>query len=169
MKKIVTFLSAGASAVAILALTQAVMASAAPSASAARPAATVSAARSTAVVISGIYYNSPGSDRGGNASLNAEWAQLHNTSRRAVTLTGWTLRDTAQHIFTFNSYRLKAHGFVKIHTGHGSPTRANRYWNHSWYIWNNTGDTATLRNAAGAFRTRCKYSDPSEDANFTSC
>jgi hypothetical protein len=160
MRKLVTFLSVAASAATIFALTPAVMASAAPSAS---------IAAKSAVVISGIYYNSPGSDRGGNASLNAEWVQLHNTSRRAVALTGWTLRDTAQHIFTFNSYRLKAHGFVKIHTGHGRPTQANRYWNHSWYIWNNTGDTATLRNSAGAFRARCRYSDPGEDSNFTSC
>jgi Lamin Tail Domain len=162
MRKISTYLSIGASAVAIFALTPAIMASAAPVAS------TTAAARS-AVVISGIYYNSPGSDRGGNASLNAEWVQLHNTSARAITLTGWTLRDTARHVFTFNAYRLRAHGFVKIHTGHGRPTQSNRYWNHSWYIWNNTGDTATVRNAAGASRARCKYSDPNKDRNFTSC
>jgi hypothetical protein len=170
LKKIVAFLSAATSAVAIFALIPAVAASAAPSPGAARAAAmaTASAARSP-VVISRIFYNSPGSDRGGNASLNAEWVQLHNTSRRAVTLTGWTVRDTARHIFTFNSYRLKARGFVKIHTGHGRPTQANRYWNHSWYIWNNTGDTATLRNAAGAYRARCKYSDPDENRSSTRC
>jgi hypothetical protein len=171
MRKVVTFLSAAAGAVTIFVLIPTVMASAAPTANApVAPVAPVAAAAAkSAVVISGIYYNSPGSDRGGNASLNAEWVRLHNTSRRAVALTGWTLRDTAQHIFTFNSYRLKAHGFVKIHTGHGRPTQANRYWNHSWYIWNNTGDTATLRNAGGTFRARCKYSDPNENRNSTSC
>jgi hypothetical protein len=126
------------------------------------------AARS-AIVISGIRYNSPGPDRGSNASLNAEWVQLHNRTRRAVSLTGWTLRDTAHHVFTFGTYRLRAHGFVKIHTGHGRATQRNRYWNHSWYIWNNNGDTASLRNAAGTFKARCRYSDPSENRSFTSC
>ena len=32
-----------------------------------------------------IWYNSPGSDRGGNASLNHEWVQLHNTSGSWIT------------------------------------------------------------------------------------
>src|SRR5215469_897743 len=32
------------------------------------------------VQIREIYYNSPGPDRGGNSSLNAEWVELHNTS-----------------------------------------------------------------------------------------
>jgi hypothetical protein len=153
------------SAVAIVAAISALMVSAAPVASAA-PA--VSAAKS-AVIITGIFYNSPGSDRGGNSSLNAEWVQLHNTSRRAVTMTGWTLRDTSHHVFTFKTYRLKARGFVKIHTGSGRPTQANRYWDRSWYIWNNTGDKATLRNSAGTYRASCRYSDPDEDAASTSC
>jgi Lamin Tail Domain len=163
MKRISSLLSRNVGAVALAVATSALMATAAPAASAA------AAATKSAVVISGIYYNSPGSDRGGNASLNAEWVQLHNTSGRAVTMTGWTLRDTSHHVFTFKAYRLKAHGFVKIHTGSGKPTRANRYWDHSWYIWNNTGDKATVRNAAGRYRASCKYSDPDEQRASTSC
>jgi hypothetical protein len=161
------------SAAAIVAAISALMVSAAPVASAApaasaAPGAAASAARS-AVIITRIFYNSPGSDRGGNSSLNAEWVQLHNTSRRAVTMTGWTLRDTSHHVFVFKTYRLKARGFVKIHTGSGRPTQANRYWDRSWYIWNNTGDKATLRNSAGTYRASCRYSDPDEDAASTSC
>jgi Lamin Tail Domain len=140
---------------------------------AAGPAVAGSAAAAPAtartVVISGIYYNSPGSDRGSNASLNHEWVRLHNTTGRAITMSGWTLRDAANHVFRFGTYRLAAHATVKIHTGRGRATRANRYWNRSWYIWNNTGDTATLRTAAGTFRARCKYSDPHERRAFTSC
>lgn len=116
----------------------------------------------SAVRIHEIFYNSPGSDRGSNASLNAEWVDLHNHSGHAVKLTHWTLRDTAGHVYTFGTYRLKAHGDVKIHTGSGRNTRTNRYWGHSWYIWNNNGDKATFKNASGVVRSRCSYSDPRE-------
>src|ERR1700690_1500104 len=46
-----------------------------------------------------IYYNSPGPDYGGNASLNHEWVQLHNQSGSSIDLINWTLRDKAGHIF----------------------------------------------------------------------
>jgi len=36
-----------------------------------------------------IYYNSPGSDTGGNSSLNHEWVQLHNRSGSPVNLASW--------------------------------------------------------------------------------
>jgi hypothetical protein len=163
MRKLTVILAASASAVAVFGLVPAATAGTAPAVGQVAPAAR------SAVVINGIRYNSPGSDRGGNASLNAEWVRLHNRTGRAVSLTGWTLRDTAHHVFTFRSYRLRAHGSVKIHTGRGRATQLNRYWNHSWYIWNNTGDTATLRNAAGTVKSRCRYSDRSEDHSFTGC
>jgi hypothetical protein len=70
-----------------------------------------------------IWYNSPGSDRGGNASLNHEWVQLHNTSGSWITMTGWTLRDPKHHVYTFGTYKIKPHGYVKIHTGKGTNTR----------------------------------------------
>jgi hypothetical protein len=38
-----------------------------------------------------------------------------------------------------------------------------------WYVWNNTGDRATLRNASGLFRDRCTYSDPSESFSAVTC
>jgi hypothetical protein len=121
------------------------------------------------VFIHEIYYNSPGPDRGSNSSLNAEWADLHNRSGHAVTLTRWTLRDAAGHVYIFGTYRLAAHQDVRIHTGRGRDTRANRYWRHSWYIWNNNGDKAILKNAGGAVRSRCSYSDPSETSAFKIC
>ena len=75
-----------------------------------------------------IWYNSPGSDRGGNSSLNHEWVQLHNTSGSWITMTGWTLRDPKHHVYTFGTYKIKPHGYVKIHTGKGTNTQTDRYW-----------------------------------------
>jgi hypothetical protein len=156
MKASITAAASAAVAAALVALTAVTPAAAAPAAR--RP-----------IVISGIYYNSPGSDRGGNASLNHEWVQLHNTTGHGISLTGWTLRDAAHHVYHFGRYRLRAHGFVKVHTGHGRNTSRNLYWRHSWYIWNNTGDTATLKTRSGSTRARCRYSDPNEDRAFTNC
>ena len=121
------------------------------------------------VQITGIFYNSPGKDTGSNASLNHEWVRLHNRTSRPISLTGWRLLDKAGHLFVFGSYTLKAHATVKIHTGHGRRGPGNRYWNHSWYIWNNDGDTATLRTAGGAAEARCRYSDPREEHAFAGC
>ena len=56
-----------------------------------------------------IWYNSPGSDRGGATSLNHEWVQLHNTSGARITMTGWTLRDAKHHVFTFPAFTIKPH------------------------------------------------------------
>jgi hypothetical protein len=109
-----------------------------------------------------IWYNSPGPDYGGNASLNHEWVMLHNTSGTSINLTHWTLRDKAGHVFVFGSYTIKPHGYVTIHTGHGTPTQTDRYWNHSWYIWNNTGDTAILRDNFGHRLDKCTYPGTSD-------
>lgn len=114
-----------------------------------------------------IYYNSPGPDHGSNSSLNHEWVQLHNQSGSAINLANWTLRDKAGHVFRFGSYSIKPHGYVTIHTGKGSSTQADRYWNHSWYIWNNTGDTAILENQNGVVIARCSYQGTSQ--GYTYC
>src|SRR5580704_18506929 len=112
--------------------------------------------------ISEIWYNSPGPDYGGNSSLNHEWVQLHNQSGSSIDLINWTLRDKAGHIFKFASYTIKPHGYVTIHTGKGSGTQTDRYWNRSWYIWNNTGDTAILKNQNGTTIDQCTYQGTSQ-------
>lgn len=109
------------------------------------------------IQINEIYYNSPGTDTGSNSSLNAEWVRLYNTSSSRISLTNWTVRDAARHIFKFGTYTLGGHSYVKIHTGHGTRTQTNRYWNQNWYIWNNTGDTAYLRDAGNHALQTCAW------------
>ncbi|MGW1987909.1 hypothetical protein ACWCPJ_36590 [Streptomyces collinus] len=51
-----------------------------------------------AVYISGVRYDSPGRDDRSNWSLNKEWVDITNSTRRgAVNLDGWTLRDDPRH------------------------------------------------------------------------
>ena len=67
----------------------------------------------------------------------------------------------------FAAYTLGAHSYVKIHTGHGTRTQTDRYWNQNWYIWNNTGDTATLRDSSGGTVDSCRYTGTS--AGYVFC
>ncbi|MFJ2633318.1 lamin tail domain-containing protein [Streptomyces sp. NPDC087422] len=104
-----------------------------------------------------IYYDSPGTDRRSNASLNAEYVQIANTTTRDVSLKGWTLTDAAGHRYTFGTYTLGARKTVTMHTGKGTNTAANRYQKRSWYVWNNDKDTSTLRKNTGTRVDVCSY------------
>lgn len=104
-----------------------------------------------------VYFDSPGSDRGSNRSLNAEYITLKNTASTKRSLKGWTVRDRSRHIYRFGTYTLGPGRYVTIHTGRGDTTHRHRYWQRSWYVWNNGGDTATLRRADGTRADRCSW------------
>lgn len=105
-----------------------------------------------------IYFDSPGDDTGSNTSRNAEWIQLKNRCANAKSLSGWKIKDTSGHVYSFGTYRLGAGNTVKVHTGSGTNTASHRYWGSQYYIWNNEGDKATLKNAAGTIVDTCRYS-----------
>ena len=115
------------------------------------------AASAPGVQIVAIYFDSPGSDYGSNTSLNAEWVRIRNVTGRTKTLTGWTLRDAANHVYHFPTLKLAAGVAVRVHTGHGTRSAGNLYWGSSAYIWNNTGDSAVLKNASGVRIDHCSY------------
>jgi hypothetical protein len=119
------------------------------------------------VMIYKIQYDSPGSDTGSNSSLNAEYVVLKNTTRSNRVLTGWTLRDKTGYTYRFPTFTLKAGATVTIRTGKGSATATNRYYNRSWYVWNNTGDTAYLRTPSGSLADTCAWS--SKGAGYRYC
>lgn len=104
-----------------------------------------------------IQYNSPGKDTGSNSSLNAEYVTLKNVGTSSRDLTGWTVEDLAGHVYTFGRFTLGAGRKVRIHTGKGTNTSADRYWGRSWYVWNNTGDKAKLHNSAGTWKDSCSW------------
>ncbi|MEV0982001.1 lamin tail domain-containing protein [Streptomyces sp. NPDC049915] len=104
-----------------------------------------------AVTISAVQYDSPGRDDRSNRSLNAEWVEITNSTRRAVNLDGWTLSDEDGHTFTFHHYRLDGRSTVRVHTGEGRDARHDLFQDRRTYVWNNDRDTATLRNDHGRF------------------
>lgn len=106
----------------------------------------------------GTQYDSPGKDTRSNKSLNAEWISLVNTGRRAVNLKGYTIRDASNHVYTFGNTTIAAKGGrVWLYTGKGTNTSKKVYWGSGNYVWNNTGDTAKLRNATGKALDSCSW------------
>ena len=111
-----------------------------------------------AIQFRGFQYDSPGSDTRTNRQLNAEWFVLKNVSGRRVNLKGWSVRDRTGYTYRFSStFYLRAGATVKVHTGRGTNTAGHRYWGRGWYVWNNTGDKATLRNGAGTLKDSCAW------------
>jgi Lamin Tail Domain/Protein of unknown function (DUF1524) len=119
-------------------------------------------ATASGVRIASIYFDSPGDDTGSAASLDAEWVQITNTGNKSATLTNWVLHDASSHRFVFPSEHLAAHASLKVHTGSGRNTRTNLFWDETSYIWNNTGDTATLLAANGAKADACTYTESAD-------
>ena len=107
-----------------------------------------------------IQYDPPGSDTPvTNSKLNAEWVTIRNPRAVAVQLKGWIVRDPADYVYRFGRLRLGPGRAVRLHTGSGTNSRAHRYWGQDNYVWNNTGDTARLRNAAGLLIDTCRWPD----------
>ncbi|SCG58976.1 Lamin Tail Domain [Micromonospora coxensis] len=124
-------------------------------------------AATPAVQIAKVYYNSPGSDTGSNSSLNAEYVRLTNRRSTTINLKYWTLRDKANHVYTFSGdFRLASGASVHIHTGKGTNTSTHRYWGSGAYIWNNSGDAAYLRNSAGTAIDSCSWGS---SGSYPSC
>jgi hypothetical protein len=106
-----------------------------------------------------------------NTKLNGEYIQIKNTTRKAVSLKGWTIRDKQSaakgHIYTFGTFTLGAGKTVTVRTGKGRNTSTTRYWGRSTslgsqaYIGNNTSDAAYLRNASRTLKDSCSYSPKS--------
>jgi len=111
----------------------------------------------SSVQIYRVYFDSPGKDTRSNASLNGEWVQLINRSKKTVQLKGYRLRDKTGYTYVFGSFKLGAKKTVKVRTGKGRNTAANRYWGRGSYVWNNTGDAAYLKYPNGKTADSCSW------------
>ena len=118
-------------------------------------------ATTVSVSLGKIQYDSPGDDTGTNTSLNGEWVRVTNPGHTTKTLTGWTLRDPDKHVYTFPEFKLKPGKTVTIHTGDGTDTKTDLFWDAGSYVWNNGGDTAILKDVNGKPVDSCKWGDGS--------
>lgn len=74
-----------------------------------------------------------------------EYVLLRNQSGEYVDMTGWTLRDENQNVFTFPRYTLTSYAYVRVWTKAGQIDPENIYWGLDEPVWNDYGDCAYLR------------------------
>jgi hypothetical protein len=97
----------------------------------------------------------PGDDR---TTLAAETVTLANRGDEPLTMTDWTLRDRAERTYAFpDGFTLDAGATVTVHTGAGTDTEADLFWDAGRPVWNNRGDTVVVVDAAGVERLRASY------------
>jgi hypothetical protein len=99
------------------------------------------------VYISAINFDAPGND---HQNLNGEWVKITNSGPDSVTMTGWRLSDEGnKHVYRFPTFALSSGSGVTVYTGSGMNTATALYMGFKQAVWNNDGDTATLRDSAG--------------------
>jgi competence protein ComEC len=93
-----------------------------------------------------------------NENLNDEYVVFENEGSEPLALGGWTVTDEAGHEYTFPSgFELAAGDRVTLHTGTGTDDETDLYWGLERAVWNNAGDTVTVRDDDGAIVTREAY------------
>jgi micrococcal nuclease len=99
--------------------------------------------------------DAPGDDR---ENLNGETVRIRNEGSTPLDLSGWTVRDEADHVYTFPEGTTLAPGAtLTLHTGSGTDGDGDRYWGRSSPVWNNDGDTAVVSDAGGRVVARQRY------------
>jgi micrococcal nuclease len=93
-----------------------------------------------------LHYNAEGND---DENLNDEYLILGNQGDELIDLTGWTIQDEGNHLFTFPHFILEPEQTVIVYTGSGTNTKDSLYWRSQGAIWNNKKDILFLRNAEG--------------------
>lgn len=69
-----------------------------------------------------MYFDFPSSDRGSKSSLNAEYVVIRNGDNVSHSVSGWTVRDKAGHVYKFGNLRLGAGGWPSFTPARAPPT-----------------------------------------------
>jgi cardiolipin synthase A/B len=78
-----------------------------------------------------------------------EYVQIQNMDTVSIQLQGWTLSDAANHVFTFPNFFIQPGQVCRVYTNENHPEWCGFNYGSGSAIWNNTGDTASLRNSNG--------------------
>lgn len=106
------------------------------------------AGSSAPLKITDLQADAPGSDRD---NPNGEWVEIANQGGEPVNLAGYTLKDEANHIYTFGNFNVNSGVAFRLHSGQGQNTDTELYWGLvGESVWNNDSDAAFLRDQDGA-------------------
>jgi competence protein ComEC len=92
-------------------------------------------------------------------NLNDEYLVFANAGDAPLDLSGWTVRDEADHTYRFpDGVTLDPGASVTLHTGTGTDSATDRYWGSGAPVWNNGGDTVVVTDDEGTVVLRETYS-----------
>lgn len=101
----------------------------------------------TPLQIAEIHADAEGNDR---ENLNGEYVRFGNAGNETLDISGWTVRDEADHVYTFpEGAEIGPNETVTLYTGSGEDGGGDYYWGQGSPVWNNGGDTVIVRNASG--------------------
>jgi|GEM_PF-1239714 hypothetical protein len=84
------------------------------------------------------------------AGYQNEHVLIQNLGNADQDMTGWTLHDEDNHVYTFpDGFVLRIGLEVRVWTRSGSDTYSDLYWGQRSGIWSSSGETATLRDSQG--------------------
>jgi hypothetical protein len=98
-----------------------------------------------------------------------EFVCITSLDDEVVSLTGWTLVDTAGHTFTFPEFELASRASVRVHTGSGTNTPADLFWDRGAAVWNDSGDSVRLLDGDGEEITSASYANRSPGDDRGQC
>lgn len=95
------------------------------------------------VNITNIYYD------GASNTEPDEYVEIRNDDSVPIQLQNWTLRDEANHVFTFPNFTIQPGQICRVYTNENHAEWCNFNYGSGSAIWNNSGDCADLRNSNG--------------------
>jgi len=108
------------------------------------------------LVIEEIHADAEGDER---ENLNDEYVVFANAGGETLDLSGWTVEDETGATYTFpDGFTIEPNASVTLHTGSGTDTAEDLYWNSGSPIWNNGGDTVIVRDHQGTVVVEETYS-----------
>ena len=83
-------------------------------------------------------------------NLSDEYVAFQNSGDSSLDLTGWIVSDEAGKTYQFpDGFTLDPGATVTLHTGSGTDTKTDLYWEAGRPVWNNDGDTVTVTTSEG--------------------
>ncbi len=102
----------------------------------------------SSLTVADIHANAPGND---HENLNGEYIVFRNEGTEPLDLSGWTVKDEADHTYQFpTGFTLAPSEEVTLYSGSGSDTDTELYWGSEGAIWNNSGDTIFVYDESGS-------------------
>ncbi len=107
------------------------------------------------LVVATVHADAAGND---NRNPNDEYVVLRNDGSAALDLSGWTVTDAAGKTYEFPAGATLAPGeSLTLYTGCGTTRHPDYYWGRESAVWNNDGDTVTVRRADGGTAAVRRY------------